>query len=66
MSNQVLMKLKFRIDKRYNNEAKIMLDIIEGYLTQEELTELTSFMNNHPFAKVSNDLINKRNNRLTR
>jgi len=52
MSNKLLKELKFRIDKHYNNEAKIMLDIVKGDLSKEELKELTNFMNTHRFAKV--------------
>ena len=59
MSHRALKELKFRIDKHYNNEAKIMLDIIEGDLVTEELSELTNFMNRHPFTKVSNKLVKK-------
>ena len=48
MSDKLLKELKFRIDRHYNNEAKIILGIVKG-IYQRGLKELTDFVNKHSF-----------------
>jgi hypothetical protein len=47
-----------KIDYHYHNEAQIMLEILDSNLSKEEHKELMNFMDNHPFAKVT-DLMDK-------
>lgn len=67
--NQILMdenkrkeslnKLKNRIDKHFNNEAKIMRDILTSNLSDNDFKELIEFMSNHPLKECI-DLLNSR------
>lgn len=70
MTRKMLRELQRRISEHFYNEARIMKDILEANLTEEEANELTRFMNKHPYAIVIDRLTDankeKRDRRQTK
>ncbi len=64
MTSKALKELESRISDHFYNEARIMKDILESGLTDEEAKALSQFMLAHPFSELSRyvQAVHKKNN----